>query len=296
MQGKIIKGIAGFYYVHVADCGVYECMAKGIFRNKSVKPLVGDLVELEDVTDTDIERKGNIIEILPRKNELIRPAVANIDQTLIVFAAKSPVPNLVVLSKFLVMMEQKNIPTIICFNKQDQVSEEESERLAAIFAGSGCRVIRTCTYTGEGIEELRELMEGKTTALAGPSGVGKSSLLNALYPEADSKTGSISEKLHKGKNTTRHTEIFQISDHGNTYLMDTPGFTSFEAMETPAEELRFYFPELREYEGQCRFDGCLHLKEPDCAVKKAVQDGLISPKRYEIYNAMMEELKDKRKY
>ncbi len=295
MQGKIIKGIAGFYYVHVANCGVYECMAKGIFRSKNLKPLVGDEVEIEDVTDTDIERKGNIIDILPRRNELIRPAVANIDQALIVFATKSPAPNLVVLSKFLVMMNQKEIPTIICFNKQDQATDDEVNELCNAFEGSGCTVLRTCTYDGRGIDELRGLLSGKTTALAGPSGVGKSSLLNALYPEADSKTGSISEKLHKGKNTTRHTEIFQLDNQG-TYMMDTPGFTSFDAMDLEANELRFYFPELQEYEGQCRFDGCVHQKEPACAVKDAVEQGKIAAMRYDVYCSMYDELKNRRKY
>lgn len=294
MQGKIIKGIAGFYYVHVADCGVYECMAKGIFRNRKIRPLVGDDVIVEPVEDTEIGKKGNIIDVLPRHNMLIRPAVANIDQALLVFSVKFPKPNLNLLSRFLIAMSVQDIPAVVCFNKTDQTKTEETEHLAAVFEKSGCRILRCSVKNGEGIEKVAEVLMGKTTALAGPSGTGKSSLLNAISPKAASRTGAISEKINRGRHTTRHTEIFHIS--GQTYIMDTPGFTSFDAIDIDADRLRLHFPELSSMEGQCRFHGCVHINEPDCAVKDAVECGKISRIRYEIYRVLYQELKDKRKY
>ena len=205
MQGKIIKGIAGFYYVHVADCGVYECKAKGIFRNKNIKPLVGDNVEIDVIDEAD--KIGNIIDILPRNNELIRPAVANIDQSLVVFASLSPAPNFNLLSRFLCIMEYNDVPTVICFNKTDQIEEDKLQEMVKDFEGSGCKILMTSTVTGQGLDELRQVLDGKTTALAGPSGVGKSSMLNAVYPEAEVKTGEISEKINRGKQCCKLARI-----------------------------------------------------------------------------------------
>lgn len=292
MQGKIIKGIAGFYYVHVPERGVYECKAKGVFRNKNIKLLVGDNVTIDVVDEKGFI--GNINSVLERNNQLIRPAVANIDQALIIFAAAFPAPNFNLLSRFLLMMDYQNIETIICFNKSDQLSQEEMNRFRQDFINSGSKVMITSASTGEGITELRQALEGKTTALAGPSGVGKSSILNALWPEAHSETGSISDKIKRGKHTTRHSEIFNIS--GNTYVCDTPGFTSLDVETMEKEDLRFYINEFRPYEGKCRFNGCVHVNEPDCAVKQAVSEGLISQIRYDNYIEMYNELKDKRKY
>lgn len=290
MQGKIIKGIAGFYYVHVKGFGVYECKAKGNFRNKKLKPLVGDMVEISVL---DEEKKlGNMIDILPRENELIRPAVANIHQAMVVFAIAEPEPNLNLMDRFLVMMERNGIATIICFNKIDLVREEILLRYRDIYVKAGYHVIFTSTRTQSGIEEVTRLLKGKTTAFAGPSGVGKSSLLNALIPEAHSQTGEISEKIKRGKHTTRHTEIFHVEE--NTYLMDTPGFSSLYAGDFPCEDLKWYFPEFEKYHAACRFKGCMHLKEPDCRVKQAVTMGEISESRYKNYGLLMEELKNKR--
>lgn len=292
MQGKIVKGIAGFYYVHAEDGNIYECKAKGIFRNKKIKPLVGDNVEMDVINATELT--GNVADILPRKNQLIRPAVANIDQTLVVFASLSPAPNFNLLSRFLVMMDYQEIPTIICFNKSDQVSEEELNKLTEVFCDSGARIIVTSVVTGEGLLELKELLKGKTTSFAGPSGVGKSSILNKIFPEANSKTGNISEKINRGKHTTRHSEIFYLGE--DTYIMDTPGFTSLDYNVVECNELRYYFEEFTEYEGKCRFNGCVHVNEPDCAVKEAVADKIINQTRYDIYLEMYKELKEKRKY
>lgn len=292
MQGKIIKGIAGFYYIHTMDDRIYECKAKGVFRNQKIKPLVGDNVEMDIISE--VELIGNVVDILPRKNELIRPAVANIDQTLVVFASLSPEPNFNLLSRFLVMMDWNEIPTIICFNKADQVDEEELTRLTGIFEKSGAKVVVTSVVTNEGINELKKLLIGKTTALAGPSGVGKSSILNAIFPDANSRTGNISEKINRGKHTTRHTEIFHVDNE--TYIMDTPGFTSLDYANIEDVNLHYYFNEFEPYEGKCRFNGCVHVNEPDCKVKEALAHGEISQIRYDIYLEMYNELKAKRKY
>ena len=276
MQGKIIKGIAGFYYVHTGSSGVYECKAKGVFRNRKEKPLVGDNVEIDIISEE--EHTGNVVRLLPRNNELIRPAVANIDRALVVFASVSPAPNLNLLSRFLIMMSQNEIETVICFNKADQADEATIRELVDIFAGTECRILTTSVETGKGIEELTKLLMGKTTAFAGPSGVGKSSILNAIFPEADSQVGAISEKINRGKHTTRHTEIFRVAK--DTYIMDTPGFTSLDTFGIEAEDLRLYFDEFVPYEGRCRFNGCVHVNEPDCAVKDAVENGKIHRVRY----------------
>ncbi len=290
MQGKIIKGIAGFYYVHVVHSGIYECKAKGVFRNKKIKPLVGDNVEIEILDEEN--RIGNIINIYDRENELIRPAVSNISQALVVFAIANPMPNLNLLDRFLVMMERNGIDTIICFNKIDLVDEEEILKLRDIYVKAGYHVMFTSTKENMGIEEVLRVIDGKTTAFAGPSGVGKSSLLNALIPEANSQTGEISEKIKRGKHTTRHTEIFNVSD--DTYLMDTPGFSSLYVNDFEKEELKNYFREFIEYNNGCRFTGCVHVNEPDCLVKEAVENGEINRSRYDNYILMYEEIKNKK--
>ncbi len=292
MQGKIVKGIAGFYYVHVVHSGIYECKAKGIFRNKKIKPLVGDNVDIEILDEEN--KLGNIVNICDRENELIRPAVSNISQALVVFAIANPMPNLNLLDRFLVMMERNGIDTIICFNKTDLVSEEKIIELRDIYVKAGYHVMFTSTKENMGIEEVLRIIEGKTTAFAGPSGVGKSSLLNALIPEANSETGEISEKIKRGKHTTRHTEIFNVL--GDTYLMDTPGFSSLYVNDFEKEDLKEYFREFAEYNNGCRFVGCVHENEPDCLVKEAVEEGKISKSRYNNYILMYEEIKNKKKY
>lgn len=291
MTGRIIKGIAGFYYVYVEGRGTYECKAKGVFRNRKVKPLVGDLVEIE-VLDEE-EQTGNMEEILPRKSELIRPAVANVDQAMVIFAAAKPKPNLSLLDRFLISMEQREIRTIICFNKMDQAEGQELTRLKEIYSGCGSRLLFISAKQERGIEEVKELLKGHTTTVAGPSGVGKSTLINLLVPEAEMETGRISEKIDRGKHTTRHSELFRIEE--NSYIFDTPGFSSLEVPEMPKEELRYYFPEFAPFEGQCRFQGCIHGQEPGCAVKEAVEEGRISRDRYDSYRLLFGELQEKEK-
>ena len=292
MQGVIVKGIAGFYYVYAEQRGIYECKAKGVFRNQKRKPLVGDKVIVEELSAEP--KLGNITEILPRTNELIRPAVANVDQMLIVFAAADPKPNLNLLDRFLVIMRMNQIPTIIAFNKDDLISEEERERLQHIYEHSGCEVMFISVKMNHGLEELRSHLSGKLTVLSGPSGVGKSSLLNQVCNEERMETGTISEKIKRGKHTTRHSELIRVNEE--TFLMDTPGFTSLYLDGITKEELKDYYPEFWDYEGQCRFLGCAHLQEPDCGVKQAIRQGLISKERYSNYEELYIELKNQRSW
>lgn len=292
MQGKIIRGIAGFYYVHIHGKGIIECKAKGVFRNKKVKPLVGDNVELE-ILDED-NKTGNVTEILPRKNSLIRPAVANVDQAVVIFAASFPKPNLNLLDRFLLMMQMQDVPTVICINKIDDTDNSETDRIVDNYKNSGCNVYRTSTVTGEGIEEFGKCLKGKTSVLAGPSGVGKSSVMNCLFPEADMATGEISEKIKRGKHTTRHSELFCLAD--DVYVMDTPGFTSLSLPDVEKEDLKEFYPEFDEYRDKCRFLGCVHINEPNCAVKNAVEEDRISSGRYENYKQFYEEISNRKKY
>lgn len=292
MQGKIVKGIAGFYYVHAEDLCIYECKARGIFRRENIKPLVGDDVELE-VLDPE-EREGNIREILPRRSKLIRPAVANIDQALVIFAIRKPEPNFNLLDRFLIMMEQQGLPSVICFNKSDLVSDKEQRDLQSAYETCGYQVHFISVAEQKGIKEVREILQGKTTALAGPSGVGKSSLINYLHPQAGMETGAISEKIDRGKHTTRHSELFALDKE--SYIMDTPGFSSLQLFDMEKEELKNFYPEFRAYEDQCRFRGCVHVSEPGCGVKEALSEGKISSLRYHNYTVLYEELKNKKKY
>lgn len=292
MQGKIIKGIAGFYYVHVEGQGIYECKAKGIFRKDHKKPLVGDDVDVE-VLDEE-QKLGHIREILPRKSALIRPAVANVDQALIIFAIVKPNPNFNLLDRFLIRMERQNLPTIICFNKQDIATPEEKEALQKAYETCGYQVLFISALEEEGLEQVRHILAGKTTTVAGPSGVGKSSLINRLAPKANMETGAISEKIERGKHTTRHSEIIALGE--NTYIVDTPGFTSLDISEITKEELGSYYPEFVQYEPYCKFSGCAHISEPSCGVKDAVAEGKISQVRYDNYKVLYQELKEIKRY
>mgnify|MGYP003289517429 CR=1 FL=1 len=292
MQGKIIRGIAGFYYVHVPEIGILECKAKGIFRKNNLKPLVGDFVEVSVLDEEN--KKGNIDEVQERQNELIRPAVANIDQALVIFAIKKPEPNLNLLDRFLIMMQQKEIPCILVFNKSDLATEGDRQKLREIYAGSGCKILFVSAKQDQGIEEIRNVLQGKTSTVAGPSGVGKSSLINKLQSEVNMETGSISEKIERGKHTTRHTEFIPIGE--DTFIMDTPGFSSLAVFDMEKEELEQFYPEFDEYRDTCRFHGCSHTHEPGCGVKEAIQEGKISEERYENYKLIYEELKNKKKY
>ena len=293
MTGKIIKGIAGFYYIHNGQDKVYACKAKGIFRNRGIKPVVGDNVKFTVLDEEALE--GNIDEILPRTNVLVRPASANVDQALVVFAITQPDPNFNLLDRFLIMMLAQDIPVTICFNKTDLETEEKQREYRNIYEQAGYPVMFVSTYEKSGVEAVRDYLRGKTTILAGPSGVGKSSLTNLLQPEAAMETGSISEKIKRGKYTTRHAELFCVEE--GTYLMDTPGFSSMYLEEIEPQELKDYFPEFESYEPECRFQAdCVHIGEPVCGVKAALAAGKISQSRYDNYGLLYQELKNRRKY
>lgn len=289
MRGKIIKGIAGFYLV---DCGgeVLTCKARGLFRKQGEKPLVGDLAEVEAAQTSESE--ANIVALLPRKNRLIRPAVSNVDQALVVMAVRTPDPQFYLLDQYLVTMELQEIPAAILFTKED-LDRGELAEYRSRYEAAGYPVFSVSVENGSGLEALRTHLAGKTTVLAGPSGVGKSTLTNLLCPAANMETGELSRKNLRGKQTTRHSELFCLGE--NSYLLDTPGFTAVEVWGD-TEAFKQAFPEIRALEGQCRFTGCNHGAEPDCAVKAAVTRGEIAASRYESYRKMAEESRERKKY
>lgn len=287
-----MKGISGFYYVYVAGAGIYECKAKGAFRRQKRKPLVGDDVEIAVIDEEN--KKGNVEELLPRRMELIRPAVANVDMALVVFAATKPEPNFNLLDRFLCMMEFQNLSVTICINKCDLVGEEEQRSLASVYEAAGYPVIFTSAKKQIHLEELKAALKGKTTTVAGPSGVGKSSLINALQSNVRMETGTISAKIERGKNTTRHSEIIPISE--DSFIVDTPGFSSLDVPGMEKEDLWRCYPEFVPFEPYCRFQGCSHISEPDCGVKEALAEGRISQERHRNYVLIYEEMKNIRKY
>ena len=352
LTGKIVKGIAGFYYVlqtepgfsiseeksdkaagvsgtvsgtgnqKIADGGteaagkptaeadgglhtggisgdagftggqLYACRAKGIFRKENRKPLVGDDVCFE-ITDPK-DREGNITELLPRRNALIRPAVANIDQAVVIFACTQPEPNLNLLDRFLISMEQKGIPSVLVFNKTDLTDETMRNRLRSNYEKSGYPVCFVSAEKEEGLETLYDLLRGKTSTVAGPSGVGKSTLINLLSPQVQMETGEVSEKIGRGRHTTRHAQLIPLG--GNTFIVDTPGFTSLSLDPFEKEELGSLFPEFAPHEQYCRFAGCSHITEPDCGVKEALENSEISPGRYESYREFYKEISERKRW
>jgi ribosome biogenesis GTPase len=234
------------------------------------------------------------MEILPRQNELIRPAVANIDQAMIIFAIVKPDPNYNLLDRFLVTMEKQQIPCVICFNKKDIATDAEREELQRGYEACGFAVLFVSAEEHDGMDEVLSHLTGKTTVVAGPSGVGKSTLINFLCPEAEMATGEISRKIERGRHTTRHSEIFALGE--GTYICDTPGFTSLSLNGMEKEELKRYYPEFERFEEACRFRECAHISEPACGVKEALAQGAISRIRYDNYLKLYEELKQSRRY
>ncbi len=275
--------------------GIFTCRAKGLFRNEKVKPLVGDMVRLHPVTDTDIDNPGHIDRVLPRHSEMIRPALANVDQILVLFAAKDPPVNLNLLDRFLCETARRDIPGVICFNKCDLADEEKKTRLKQIYEPAGYKVLLMNAKTGD-LTDLKAILKGKVSALAGPSGAGKSTLVNRLQSEVEMETGIISKKLGRGKHTTRHAQLFRVDALEDTYIADTPGFSSFDVMEEDASNLGSLFPEIDKFSADCRFARCSHIKENECGVKAALEAGLIPVSRYESYSLFYEEIRSRRNY
>ncbi len=282
MHGIIVKAVGGFYFVR-AGSRVVRCSIRGKIKLEKNPVLVGDLVDIELTGDDE----GVVVKIAPRRNMLVRPPIANVDQAVVVMAARQPDPAALLLDRFLIQVRAVGIAPIVCFNKFDLVAGEEPE-LIPHYEGAGCPVLRVSAKTGLGIEALQNLLKDHVNVLAGPSGAGKSSLLNALQPGLKLQTGEISRKLRRGKHTTRHVELLPLEQGG--LAADTPGFSSVSLPALSREELSGYYPEFDHYAGRCKFNGCLHHREPECAVKEAVSGGLISMLRYRNYLYLLQEV------
>ena len=291
IQGIIIRGVGGNYYVDT-DKGIIECRARGLFRNQNIKPLVGDYVLIR-LTEED-NSCGYIEEIMERKNEMKRPSVSNIDQIIIVFAVKNPEPSFLLLDKLLIASEINNLNPIICFNKCDLVDEECISKYKEIYKNTGYKIIFTSMYNKNLLDELIDILKDKVTLFSGPSGVGKSSLMNSIDNGFKLKTGEISDKLKRGKHTTRHAEIYKLNFGG--FAVDTPGFSSFDINEIDFDELTDFYPEIKAHSENCRFNNCIHDKEPNCGVKKALEDKEISEIRYNNYIKLLYEIKSNKPY
>ncbi len=293
MKTKIIKAIAGFYYCMDMETGdIYECRAKGIFRKENKKPLVGDLAEISVIDPEKLV--GNVDSIYPRKNELIRPAVANVDRVLLIFAVAKPDPNLNLMDRYLCLMGSQNVPVTVAFNKCDIADEGRIDELKQIYDGSGCDIEFISVKNDINIDRIAHLIEGQQVVLSGPSGVGKSSLINRLVPGAGMETGFLSAKNDRGKQTTRHTAIVAVNEE--TSIIDSPGFSSLDLVDLRPEDVSLYFPEFEPYICDCRFPDCVHIGERECGVKNAVANGAVSASRYENYKLIYESIKNSMKH
>lgn len=291
LEGTIVKGIGGFYYVKTLD-GIYECRARGVFREKNITPLVGDKVIIREKTT---DKTGYVEEILERKTQLHRPAVSNVTQAVIVMSIKNPNPNLWLLDRFLLLAEKENLNITIVFNKIDLEEDLKINIFIDTYAKAGYRVITTSCKKSIGVEELKSILKDNITVFAGPSGVGKSSLINKIQPGLELKTGEISDKTKRGKHTTRHVELMELDIGG--YILDTPGFSSLNIdFIQNVEDVQYYFKEIKKYSHMCRFNSCLHINEPECEVKRQVEEENIGKTRYENYLSFVDEIKSIRRY
>lgn len=292
IDGKILKGIGGFYYVDTLE-GLFECKARGIFRKEKITPLVGDDV-LISIVDSE-NKKAVLEEIKERKTELIRPQIANVDKALIVFSVKEPTPNLSLLDRFIVLAEKENLDIVIILTKVDLIDQEELEKIKQIYEISGYKVILVSSKQNLNIDKVKDELVGNVVVFAGPSGVGKSSLLNQIDNNFNLETGKVSDKIKRGKHTTRHAELLKLECGG--MVADTPGFSSLNLDDIEYNELKEYFIEFDKFD-DCKFGfKCVHENEPDCSVKEAVQNGEISEVRYKSYLQLLNEIKNgKRRY
>ncbi|HEX2925961.1 MAG TPA: ribosome small subunit-dependent GTPase A [Ruminiclostridium sp.] len=286
--GIIMKGIGGFYYVKQEETGeIFECKPRGVFRKNSVTPLPGDRVGFSIIDEGKL--LGNIDEIFPRKTELVRPAVANIDQIAIVVAAKAPNPDFMLLDKLIITAETKNIRVLICINKID-LDDGNAEIVRNAYSLAGYEVIEISSIRNIGYKLLKEELKEHITVFAGQSGVGKSTILNHIMDSWVMETGSVSNKIERGKHTTRHAELLELKYGG--YVADTPGFSSFEITDIPYNELERYYPEFRPYINTCRFTSCSHITEPGCKVLEALERSEIDDNRFQRYIQLYKTLKD----
>lgn len=292
MEGRIIKAVSGFYYVQRGE-ELWTCRARGLFRNTGVKPLPGDSVSFDIIPEQELT--GSITEVLARKNELLRPAVTNVDQAMIVFAVKEPDPNFNLLDRFLCQVGMQGLPCVVYFNKADLLPPETVMHYRGIYEKAGYSCISGSTGSDETVSEIKEALSGKTTVLAGPSGAGKSSLTNRLFGKDCMEVGELSKKIMRGKQTTRHTELFPLGN--DTYVIDTPGFTSLYVSGIKSSELSGYYSEFKEPAEECRFQGCSHVNEPQsvCMVKREVENGTINRMRYDNYCRIYKEIKEAEK-
>ncbi len=286
IKGTIVKGIGGFYYVATSG-GVYECRARGKFRKEKITPTVGDKVEISIIDENN--KKGSLDVIKERKNILIRPRVSNINQAVIVFAAKSPDINIDLLDKFIILVEEQKLDVVICINKIELDEDQEYKDIQELYENAGYKVIPVSTYDNVNVDRLRDELKGKISVFAGPSGVGKSSLLNAINPSLKLNIGEISAKIERGRHTTRHAELIEIFE--DSFVVDSPGFTSLFLEHIKSCELQYYFKEFLPFIHNCRFSGCSHINEPDCGVKEKVGTE-ISEIRYKRYMTIYNELKE----
>ena len=291
IEGIITKGVGGNYYVDTGS-KIIECRARGLFRLKNIKPLVGDKVFIR-ITEED-EDAGYIEEIKERTSEIKRPPIANAEQLIIIFSVIKPEPSFLLLDKLLIAASSNNLEPVICINKSDLSNEAQKENLLGIFKNTDYKIIFTSKYDQDSLQELKSILKDKLNVFSGPSGVGKSSLMNAIEPGFYLETGELSEKLKRGKHTTRHAEIFKLSFGG--YAVDTPGFSSFELEGIDEYSLKTYYPEIVKYDEGCKFLDCLHYKEPDCVIKEAVNNELISEERYNNYIRLLEQIKESKPY
>lgn len=289
MQGIIIGNISNTYKIKT-ESNEYEAYARGKFKNEEIVPLVGDKVEIEI---TDKEKKSAIIEkILPRKNEIKRPKIANIDQIIFIISTKNPKPDLLMLDKQLAYVEKLKIQPIIIINKIDL--QDTYKQIQELYTNIGYKVLVTSAKQDIGINEIKKILKNKISVFSGNSGVGKSSIINSIFNEDKTQEGEISHKNKKGKNTTTDTKLYELEQ--NTYIADTPGFSSFEINEIESNELEKYFREFVPQIEECEFIGCTHIKEQNCGIKQGIKDGKISQERYDRYCKIYEELKDREKY
>lgn len=291
IEGIITKGVGGNYYVDIGS-KIIECRARGLFRLKNIKPLVGDKVLIR-ITEED-EDMGYIEEIKERTSEIKRPPVANAQQLVIIFSVKNPEPSFILLDKLLIAAKSNNLNPVICINKSDLANEEEKENILNIFKNTGYKIIFTSKYDEDSLQNLKDILKDRLNVFSGPSGVGKSSLMNAIEPGFYLETGEISDKLKRGRHTTRHAEIFKLGFGG--YAVDTPGFSSFELEGIDEYSLKSYYPEIVKYDDGCKFLDCLHYKEPGCMIKEAVNSDLIGRVRYNNYIKLLEQIKESKPY